>query len=113
MLETVFNLTRSEDKVIENVLSRDHVQINHMILYKGQALPEHYANANVYMVVLKGRLNLTLEEEESRDYVVGHLIEIPYNLKMNVRNLSEAVLELLVIKAPHPDQYPKSPGTSV
>ncbi|OPL09210.1 MAG: hypothetical protein AVO33_07030 [delta proteobacterium ML8_F1] len=113
MLETAFNLTQSEVKLVENVLNRDHIQINHMILNQGEALPEHYANSNVYMVVLKGNLNLTLEEETARDYTAGHLVEIPFNLKMNVRNISQPTLELMVIKAPHPDKYPGEQGKSV
>lgn len=36
------------------------------------------------------------------EYEAGTLLKIPYHTKMNVRNLHDQTLELIVVKAPAP-----------
>ena len=102
MVEQVFKLAKSNEKVIEKVLHDENVHYNHMILNKGEGLPEHFSNSTVYMTVLTGTLSIGLDDEPVNVYESGTLLKIPFNVKMNVSNLHEEVLELLVIKAPAP-----------
>lgn len=105
MVETKFKLTQSEEKVIEKVISDDNVHYNHMILRKGEALPEHYSNSNVYMLVIRGRLSIRLNDQDEHNYETGSLLKIPYNVLMNVYNTDEEVLEITVVKAPAPGTF--------
>ena len=78
--------------------------INHMVLPKGAALPEHYSNSHVYMVVTRGRVT-QLDDQDEHDYPAGSIINIPYKTKMNVFNQEEDIVELFVIKAPSPKHF--------
>ncbi|MDW7661731.1 MAG: cupin domain-containing protein [Bacillota bacterium] len=102
MVEQVFKLAKGKEKVIEKVIHDENVHYNHMILNNGEGLPEHFSNSTVYMTVLTGTLSIGLGDEPVHVYESGTLLKIPFNVKMNVKNLHDEVLELLVIKAPAP-----------
>ena len=74
----------------------------YMVLNKNDALPEHYSNSNVYMTVIRGKLSIGLNNQEIHKYEKGTLLVIPFQTKMNVRNLHEETLELIVVKVPAP-----------
>lgn len=105
MIETKFDYTVSTEKTIEKIILDDNVNINHMILPKGEGLPEHYSNSNVYMIVARGTVSLELGEQERHNYPVGSILNIPYNIKMNVRNHEDEIVELFVVKSPAPHKY--------
>lgn len=105
MVETLHNFTLTDGKLIERILEDDNVGINHMVLPKGDALPEHYSNSHVYMVVTRGTVTLRLDRQENHDYPKGSIINIPYKTKMNVFNQYDDIVELFVIKAPSPKHF--------
>lgn len=105
MIENVFDYTISNEKTIERVVADKNVNINHMILGKDECLPEHYSNSNVYMVVIRGAITLTLDDKPAETFETGKIINIAYNTKMNVCNTDDETLEIFVIKAPAPDYY--------
>ena len=104
MLEKVFKLARGNEKVIEKILFDENLHYLHMILNKDEGLPEHYSNSNVYMTVVRGRLSIGLNDQEIHHYEEGTMLKIPFQTKMNVKNLQEETLELIVVKAPAPQQ---------
>ncbi|WZL72368.1 cupin domain-containing protein [Clostridiaceae bacterium 35-E11] len=99
----IYNLT--EEKLIERIVDDENIHLNHMVLTKGTSLPEHYSNSNVYMIIVRGIMTLQLNEQEAHQYAKGEIVNIPYNTKMNVHNLDEAVLEFFVVKSPNPKNY--------
>lgn len=103
MIEKLYNLTNSNEKTIKRVILDDNLNYMHMILPENDGLPEHFANSNVYMTVLRGTLSLKLDEQEYKKFEKGSIIVIPYKTKMNVVNFDEEVLEITVIKAPAPN----------
>jgi len=102
MIEQVFHLTQGDAKTIEKVVMDENLHYMHMILNRGEGLPEHFSNSNVYMAVLRGTLTIGLDGQEDHVYPKGALLKIPFNTKMNVRNLHDGTLELTVVKAPAP-----------
>jgi quercetin dioxygenase-like cupin family protein len=102
MIEQTFNLTQGDARTIEKVVMDENLHYMHMILNKGEGLPEHFSNSNVYMAVLRGTLTIGLGGQEDHAYPRGSLLKIPFNVRMNVRNLNDEVLELTVVKAPAP-----------
>ena len=102
MVEKQVVYTTSQEKVIERLIEDDNVAINHMILRKSEALPEHHANSHVYMIVARGEVTLRLNDQEPHAYPAGSIMLIPYQTKMNVSNQQEDLLELFVVKAPSP-----------
>ncbi|MCK5811333.1 MAG: cupin domain-containing protein [Clostridiales bacterium] len=105
MIEKIYEITTGNNKTIEKIVDDNHVNINHMILNKDEALPLHFANSNVYMVIVRGNLTLALNEKEFATYTYGQIINIPYKTKMNVSNTNEQVLEFFVVKSPNPRHY--------
>ncbi len=105
MIEQVFELSKTDERMVEKVVQDDNLDYIHMFFNKDQGLPEHYSNSNVYMTVLQGTLSINLDDQEVAVYPAGTLLKIPYKIKMHVRNLHEEPLELIVIKAPAPKHY--------
>jgi|SRR5690554_6759211 len=105
MIEEVYHFTTSSTKLIERILDDDQAAINHMILAKGEALPEHYTNSHVYLLITGGTLSLRLEEEDVHLYEAGNIVNIPYKTKMNIINPTDEILEFFVIKAPSPRKF--------
>lgn len=102
MTHQVYTLAKGNDKAVEKVIFDENVHYLHLILPKDDGLPEHFSNSNVYMTVIRGTLSIRLGEEDTHEYSEGTLMKIPVGTKMNIRNSSEAVLELIIVKAPAP-----------
>lgn len=102
MIEKQYTFALSDKKLVERILEDDHAGINHMILPKGDSLPEHYTNSNVYMIIIRGSITLQLGDQEEHVYPCGSVINIPYKIKMNALNRHDELLEFFVVKAPSP-----------
>lgn len=102
MIEKEYKLSKTNEKVIEKVVFDENIHYLHMVFNKGEGLPEHLSNSNVYMTVVRGRLSIGLNEQEIHEYEGGTLLKIPFQTKMNVKNLHEQTLELIIVKAPAP-----------
>jgi quercetin dioxygenase-like cupin family protein len=100
----VYSLYRGEDKKAEKVLIDANIQYVHFTLPVGERLPEHNANSNVYMTVMRGKLSLRLDGGEYAEYGAGTLLTIPVGTRMNIENRNAETLELAVVKAPAPIQ---------
>ena len=105
MIEKKFNFSQTNIKLIERILEDENIGINHMVLPKGDALPEHYSNSHVYMIVIRGNITLGLDDQEAHEYPQGSIINIPYNTKMNVSNQYDDILEFFVVKSPSPRSF--------
>ena len=102
MVEQKFNLSRGNEKAVEKIIFDENVHYLHMVFNKDEGLPEHYSNSNVYMTVIRGLLSIGLGYQEVHEYETGTLLKIPFQTKMNVKNLHSETLELIVVKAPAP-----------
>lgn len=102
MVEQVFQIAAGDKKTVEKVIQDGNLHYLHMIFNKNEGLPEHFSNSTVYMTVLRGKLSIGLDEQEVHEYSAGNVLKIPFETKMNVRNLHDEVLELIVVKAPAP-----------
>lgn len=102
MVEQIFKLSTGNEKAIEKVVFDENIHYLHMVFNKDEGLPEHFSNSNVYMTVVRGKLSIGLNDQEIHEYEKGTLLKIPYNTKMNVKNLNNETLELIIVKAPAP-----------
>ena len=102
MVEKLYSFSLADGKVIERIFEDDNAAINHMILQRDDALPEHRANSNVYMIVVRGNITLQLDDQQPHSYPRGSLLGIPYRTLMNVSNQNNDVAEIFVVKAPSP-----------
>ena len=102
MVEQILKLSRGNDKAVEKVIFDENVHYLHMVFNKSEGLPEHLSNSNVYMTVVRGILSIGLNEQDIHEYESGTLLKIPFQTKMNVKNLHNETLELIIVKAPAP-----------
>ena len=107
MLERAYTYTLTNSKTIERIVSDEFTDINHMVLNNGEALPEHDANANVRMIVIRGTITLRLDSQEPHDYPAGNIVAIPYRTHMNVSNTHQDICEIFVVKVPSPASLSK------
>ena len=109
MVEQIYKLTQENKKTIEKIIMDENIHYMHMILNKGECLPEHFSNAkSVYMTVVRGRLSAKLGEQETHEYPAGTVLKIPFHTKMNICNNYDDTLELIVVKAPAPQTDSKN-----
>lgn len=102
MVEKMFRLAQGNEKTVEKVVFDENVHYLHMVFPQNEGLPQHFSNSTVYMTVIRGTLSIGLDEQELHEYAAGTLLKIPYQTKMNVKNLHADTLELIVVKAPAP-----------
>ncbi|HPD02146.1 MAG TPA: cupin domain-containing protein [Eubacteriales bacterium] len=102
MVEQVFKLSNGGGKVVERVIADENINYAHIVLMKGDAVPEHTTNSNVYMTVVCGRLAIALEGQDFHEYEAGTVLKIPLGIKMKFQNLYDGELELIIVKAPAP-----------
>ncbi|NLJ77565.1 MAG: hypothetical protein GX325_09980 [Peptococcaceae bacterium] len=102
MVEQIFKLTQGDGKVVERIVLDENIHYLHMIFSKGEGLPEHFSNSNVYMTVIRGKLSIGLDDQEIHEYEAGTMLKIPFKTRMNVKNLHPETLEIIVVKAPAP-----------
>lgn len=87
---------------IDRVIQDANLHYLHLTFARGDGLPEHPANANVYMTVLAGTLTIALDGGPDATYRRGTVLAIPPGTRMHARNLHPETLELTVVKAPAP-----------
>ncbi len=102
MVEKVYVWKAGSDKAVEKLIMDERMQYIHMRFGQGEGLPEHHANATVYMTVIQGMLTIGLDDQEAHGYGRGTVLVIPEGTKMNVGNKDQATLELIVVKVPAP-----------
>ena len=105
MIEKTYEFTIAETKTIERVIDDENVNLNHIVLEKGDSLPVHNANSNVYLVIARGVLSVSLAEQDVHAYRAGSIVNVPYGTRMHIRNEDDAVLEFFVFKSPNPRTY--------
>lgn len=105
MIEQVFHYSTGNEKAVEKLIMDENIHYIHMLFNKGEGLPEHNANSIVHMTVVKGMLTIQLGDQEPHKYEAGTVLKIPYQTKMNVGNKDDALLELIVVKAPAPGTF--------
>lgn len=107
MSERIFQFKTSEENLVEKIVDDANVVINHIIATKGSGLPEHSTNSNVYLLITKGRMAISLNDARPEMYENGNILYIPFKTKMNIKNLSDEILEFFVLKAPNPKDMEK------
>ena len=105
MIEKIYKYAITDSKTIERIVDDEHSAINHMVLNKGEALPIHDSNSHVYLVIVRGKLSITLAEQDTHVYEGGNIVNVPYGVRMFIRNEEEPVLEFFVLKAPNPREF--------
>ena len=86
------------------VYETDDIQIMRIRLAANEALPHHNSNANVLLVPLAGRIQLSTEDGVEA-IGVGESLSLLYDTPMDVSNAGVENAVFLVLKTPHPKTF--------
>lgn len=98
----IYEFNASQSKLIERIVNDEHVMINHMIFYNGDATPLHLSDSHVYVIIIRGAASITLNDASAVTHPSGSIVNIPFETQMQIANNSDDVLEFFVVKAPNP-----------
>ena len=91
---------------VRKLYDKESAQVSHITLKPGESLKPHKTPVDVFFVVLEGNPTILVGDEEAvceKD----NLIESPANIIHNIRNATESVARILVVKAPKPLTLPR------
>ena len=99
---------RDEGMGSRKIADEKHVLMMQVALKPGQKVPDHRANSNVHIVVLKGAVVFTLAGTDVAAKE-GDLLPIAFGTVMQIRNDSKENATFLIVKTPNPSEMP-APG---
>ena len=91
---------------MEKTIDDDHVNINHIVVAPGEAVPTHVSNSHIHQIIVRGTLSLSQEDEPFNHHPQGTIVAVPFNQKMVIQNQGKGTLEFFVVKAPNPRDMP-------
>ena len=111
MLEHVLQFAADQSSIdtpvlMEKIVDDERVNINHIVVEPGHAVPTHVSNSWVHQIVVRGTLSLSLEDEPFNHHPAGSIVAVPFNQKMVIQNQGAERLEFFVVKAPNPRDMP-------
>ncbi|TFG76101.1 MAG: hypothetical protein E4H23_09990 [Chrysiogenales bacterium] len=92
----------------EKMGSRKLVDEKYLLLMQaalkpGQSVPQHNANSNVHILVVRGEVVINLDGTESLARE-GSLLPVSHQTSMNIKNKSAQDASFLIIKTPNPSE---------
>ena len=97
-MEKVYNYTRTEEEIFENIFKDDKLLMNHVVVPPGKVFPKHPTDAIVYVLITEGELSIAIEDNEPKTFKAGQLVNIPKGVNSELANRGESLLELFVVK---------------
>jgi len=85
------------------ILDEKHILIMQIALKPGQKVPQHNANSNVHLLVLKGELMVDLAGTKCR-IKEGDLLPVVHRTLMTIENVGAGNATFLVLKTPNPSE---------
>jgi quercetin dioxygenase-like cupin family protein len=98
------NIPYADDQIGKRQLvDEKHLLVMQVALKPGQQVPQHNANSNVHLLIVEGRIIVTLE---GKDTVAakGDILPVAFKTLMSIRNASEENASFLILKSPNPSE---------
>ena len=101
------NIPYNDDKMgNRKVVDEKHLLVIQIALKPGQSVPQHNANSNVHLLILKGALTVNLNGVDNQ-VKEGDLLPIVYQTPMIIKNTGGDDVTFLVFKTPNPSEMVK------
>ncbi len=91
------------------LVDEDYLLVMQAALKPGQMVPQHNADSNVRILVIKGDVVMDLAGEKIKA-AEGDIVPATPGTPMNIANRSEGDATFLIIKTPHPRMMKKHSG---
>ncbi len=107
----VLNVLKDIPYAAEGMGKRKLVDAKHLLLMQvalkpGQEVPQHNANSNVHLLVVRGSVVINLDGADVAAEE-GSLVPVAKGTPMNVKNASSADASFLILKTPNPGEMMK------
>jgi quercetin dioxygenase-like cupin family protein len=102
------NIPYSDDRMgNRKVVDEKHLLVMQIALKPGQSVPQHNANSNVHLLVVRGD-DLTVNLDGTDNKVKeGDLLSVAYQTPMIIKNTGSVDATFLVFKTPNPSEMQK------
>ena len=103
------NIPYLDDKMgNRKVVDEKHLLVMQIALKPGQTVPQHNANSNVHLLVVRGALTVNLNGADNQVQVKeGDLLPVTYQTPMTIKNTGSDDATFLVFKTPNPSEMQK------
>lgn len=101
------NIPYKDDKMgNRKLVDEKHLLVMQIALKPGQSVPQHNANSNVHLLVLRGdvTVNLSGADNQAKE---GDLLPVAYQTPMVIKNTGNLDATFLVFKTPNPSEIGK------
>ncbi|OHD30936.1 MAG: hypothetical protein A2Y31_11285 [Spirochaetes bacterium GWC2_52_13] len=98
MIEKVYSYSVADATAVERIVGGPDVRINHLSLAAGESLDPHPTPEAAHMIVTRGVLGITLNDQEQHRYGEGSIVAIPANTMLGIANSGDVTMHLFVIK---------------
>ena len=98
------NIPYNEEKMgSRKLVDEKYLQLMQAALKPGQSVPQHNANSNVHILVVRGEMVINLDGMEVLA-AEGSLVPVIHKTLMNIKNQSGQDASFLIIKTPNPSE---------
>ena len=87
---------KNEVDLFENLVESQNLTVTHLALDKGQVVPQHFVDANVVVVPVKGKVEFYKEDGSFQVIQAGMIVTMNPNEKHSLKALEKA--DIMVIK---------------
>ncbi len=101
------NIPYNDDKMgNRKVVDEKHLLVMQIALKPDQSVPQHNANSNVHLLVIRGALTVNLNgvDHQAKE---GGILPVAYQTPMTIKNTGNDNATFLVIKTPNPSEMIK------
>ena len=105
MVEKLYPYSVTDENIVEIFLNDENCTMGHVVLKPGEELTEHLTDSNVYLLVVRGELTVSLDQAKSKTFGRGAVVNLPFGILLGMKNSSENVMELFAFKSPNPKNY--------
>ncbi len=102
------NIPYIDDKMgNRKLVDEKHLLVMQIALKPGQSVPQHNANSNVHLLIIRGNLavNLNGTDQQGKE---GDLLPVAYQTQMIIKNSGTRDATFLVLKTPNPSEMLKA-----
>jgi len=98
------NIPYNDEKMgNRKVVDEKYLLVMQVALKPGQSVPQHKANSNVHLLLVRGMVTVTLDGKDNQ-VKEGDLLPVDYQTPMTIKNTGSNNATFLVIKTPNPSE---------
>ena len=99
MIESVTDYENKGGETLKNLVDKESVIINHVVMNPGQSFPAHVTEHEVHMIIVRGAISIKLGSQVAHEYDAGKMVTLPKGVVSALSNPLDEQTELFVVKS--------------